>query len=106
MQAPLALLFAAVIATGAAGCAGQIPPPMDADALRAQARWPGTTVAELTQGRALYIDHCSGCHSLYRPASQRANDWAAIVNEMADRAKLDADRSHAVVRYLTVLAIH
>jgi mono/diheme cytochrome c family protein len=104
MRAPLALLFAAAVAAGAAGCAGQIPPPMDADALRAQERWPGTTVAELTQGRSLYIDHCSGCHSLYRPASQPAREWAAIVTEMADRAKLDTDRSHAVIRYLTAMA--
>jgi mono/diheme cytochrome c family protein len=84
------------------GCAGQIPPPTDADALRASARYPGTTVADLAHGRELYIEHCSHCHSLHRPTEQPASAWPKIVREMTKRAKLDGASTEELIRYLVV----
>src|SRR2546430_954560 len=65
LLAPLAL--SSLFAGGLAGCASQLPPPNDADALRASAQWPGTTVAALARGRTAYADHCSACHAPYPP---------------------------------------
>jgi mono/diheme cytochrome c family protein len=88
----------------ALGCAGQIPPPTEADALRASARYPGTTLADLTHGRELYIEHCSHCHSLHRPTEQPPSAWPKIVREMTKRAKLDEASAGELIRYLVVVS--
>lgn len=92
------------LAGGAAGCAGQIPEPELADAERVSGRWPETSVAGLVEGRRLYIDRCSGCHTLYRPAAYRPEQWAAMVEEMTERARLDRGQVDAIVRYLVAAA--
>jgi mono/diheme cytochrome c family protein len=84
------------------GCAARIPPPTDADVLRASARFPGTTLESLARGRNLYFDHCSSCHSLQRPTSQPAAAWPKFVREMTERAKLDEPQAEALIRYLVV----
>jgi mono/diheme cytochrome c family protein len=83
-----------------AGCAGQLPPPTDADALRASARYPGTTVADLARGRQMYVEHCSGCHALVRPDRKGPDEWPKLVAEMTDRAKLSDDIAQEILRYL------
>jgi mono/diheme cytochrome c family protein len=88
----------------AGGCASRLPPPTDADALRASARWPGTTLANLVRGRALYIDHCSGCHVLHLPTERPPAAWPGIVTEMEKRSRLDPEKSTALVRYLVIAA--
>ncbi len=86
------------------GCAGQLPPPTEADAIRASMRWPGTTVEALAHGRSLYVDHCSGCHRLYRPDRYAPERWPAFVREMSERSKLAEAEAEPVIRYLIVAA--
>jgi mono/diheme cytochrome c family protein len=83
-----------------AACAAQLAPPTAEDAARAQLRWPGTTIDELARGRALYVEHCSGCHRIYRPDAYPADRWPKLVGDMAERSKLDAAQADQVVRYL------
>jgi mono/diheme cytochrome c family protein len=85
-----------------AGCAGQIPPPTEADALRASARFPGTTVADLAHGRTLYIQHCSGCHALFRPQDKPPEVWPKILKEMTPRSRLTEAKIAEISRYLIV----
>jgi hypothetical protein len=92
------------LAVALAGCAGQLPLPVAADAARASVRWPGTTVANLQRGRELYVNRCSGCHALYRPQTFPADKWRGIVVEMTDRSKLAPDDAETVIRYLTAAA--
>jgi len=92
--------LAAVALLLLAGCAGQLPPPTDADALRASARYPGTTVAALAHGRQMYIERCSGCHALVRPHQKGPDEWPKLVAEMTDRAKLSDDVAQEILRYL------
>jgi mono/diheme cytochrome c family protein len=87
-----------------AGCAGQLPPPTEADAIRGSARYPGTTVSDLARGRQLYIEHCSGCHALVRPAAKKPDDWPKLVSEMTVRAKLSDSTAQEILRYLVVAA--
>jgi hypothetical protein len=98
----LLALSSLLLATG--GCASRLPPPTEADALRASVRWPGTTVATLARGRSLYIDHCSSCHALHRPTELPPSAWPRIVQEMEQRSKLDADTAATLIRYLVVAA--
>jgi mono/diheme cytochrome c family protein len=85
------------------GCAGQLPSPTTADANRAAQSWPGTTLADLHKGRELYIDRCSGCHSLYVPSTLPASAWPGKVHEMTGRAQLKPAEAEAVIRYLVAL---
>jgi hypothetical protein len=86
----------------AVGCAGQLPPPTEADALRASARYPGTTVTDLAHGRRMYVERCSGCHALVRPHTKGPDEWPKFVAEMTERAKLDPGAAQEIVRYLVV----
>jgi hypothetical protein len=94
----------APIALGAllAGCAGQLPPPTEADALRAATQFPGTTVGDLSRGRKLYVERCSACHALVRPEQKSPQEWPKLVQEMDERAKLGAQVSAEITRYLVV----
>jgi cytochrome c5 len=96
--APLA--FAAALAAAVAACAGQLPAPTQANAARAAERYPGATLADLQRGRGLYVDHCSGCHSLYAPSEHTAHDWPKLLGEMAKRAKLSDPDTTLVLEYL------
>jgi mono/diheme cytochrome c family protein len=98
----LTLLLA--LCAAASGCAGQLHVPVEADAARASQRWPGTTLADLQRGRGLYVNHCSSCHTLYRPEQYPADKWRGLVGEMTERAKLSADQVETIVRYLEASA--
>jgi hypothetical protein len=94
--------LAALLLAAAASCGGSaVPRPTDAHLARARARWPDTTQASLERGRELYVARCSGCHPLHPPATQPAARWAALVDEMAPRARLSAAERDLVLRYLT-----
>lgn len=95
----LGCLLAAVV-----GCGGSIPQPTDQHTAVARSRWPDTTRQSLVQGRALYIDHCGGCHPLYEPGRFTAAEWSSITAEMAPRAKLAPGETDLVRRYLVVLS--
>jgi mono/diheme cytochrome c family protein len=101
-KAILALGFGALALAG--GCAGRLRAPTPADALLADTRWPGTTVADLQQGQRKYAEHCMGCHELYRPEAYPASRWEGFVQEMVGKAKLQPDDVRDIVRYLTVTA--
>ena len=94
-------LVAALLALGAggAGCAA-LAHPTPEDAAWAAAHHPGTTLAELQAGRALYVSHCAGCHDLHRPEEFPPERWQALVAEMAAEAKLGPVEREQVVTFL------
>ncbi len=95
----------ALAAAAVAACATtQAPRPGPADAARAAERWPGTTVAELDDGRTLYLGHCGSCHLPPSPRDVPADDWPRHVAEMAERSGLDATAQERVERYLVTMA--
>jgi cytochrome c5 len=68
-----------------------------AEARWASERWPGTTVAELSKGRDVFVSRCSACHALPRPDVKSPDEWSSVLDEMASRAKLSsADRELAL----------
>jgi len=94
--------LAAAVLFAAFGCGGSaVPHPTDAHLARARARWPNTTRASLERGRTIYVARCSGCHPLHSPATHPASQWAAVVDEMAPRARLSPAERDLVLRYLT-----
>jgi cytochrome c5 len=87
----------------AIACGGGLPHANQADAAFAAQRWPGTTLEALNQGRSLYVRRCGTCHSLYDPAERDEAAWRESVQEMRERAHLDAGRDELILRYLVAV---
>lgn len=93
--------LAAVLGLALIGCGRPwLPVATPADATRAQARWPDTSVDELNRGRTLVLRRCSGCHQPPSPNQRTAAAWPAEVAAMAERAGLKADEHPALTHYL------
>jgi len=95
----LALGFATAVALAAA-CSAALDHPTPQDAEWAQRDWPGTTVKDLAQGRALYVDKCSSCHNLHLPSEYSPEEWKGYVAYMVTEAKLTPEEHETIARYL------
>ena len=99
--------WASLLSFSLAACGGSpIPKPTAADASRGAAHFPGVTLAELEQGRGLYVSRCGSCHTLKRPGELAPQQWEHEVTEMREKngVKLSDAEAQAIVRYLTVSA--
>ena len=94
------LILPALALLAAAACAGSLPEVTPAAEAAYAVRWPAADRAQLRTGRALFIQRCSGCHTLPNPARHDAMGWEKVVAEMSGKARLDADGREAVLRYL------
>ncbi len=101
-----ALLSTALLAAGllAWSCAAALRHPTSQDAAAASVRRPGTSLQDLERGRRLYVRRCAGCHTLVLPQAYGADDWPALVDAMAERARLDPGQKADVTRFLATLA--
>jgi hypothetical protein len=89
----------ALLLTAAAGCAMAVVPMPDA----MMAGNDDARLGDLKQGRDLYINKCSGCHSLFSVDQFDDAKWVSEVNEMIrlKKIRLDpADRDNLLL-YLT-----
>lgn len=89
--AAAALIFSA--------CGGSIIPEVSPE-LVAAAQARGIDPALLAEGRAHYVRDCSGCHALHAPARKSPAGWRKSLDEMAEKAKLDARRRELIENYL------
>ena len=79
-----AIVLAIVVAPLVTACAGPwMPVATDADAARAQARWPDTSAAALNQGRTLIMRRCANCHQPPSPGEHTAGALAAFDQAVA-----------------------
>lgn len=81
-----------------AGCAVYVPEP---NALMAGG--DETKLPDLRTGRRLYIDKCSGCHSLLPVDRYDAARWESEVDEMfrLKKVRMSAEDRATLLRYLT-----
>lgn len=93
MRGPLLLLVVGACA------AAEVPQPTVLDANRT-----GIALEQLQQGRALYLDKCTRCHTAVGPKTIRGAEWPAHVAEMSERAKLTQADHDLIVRYLVTVA--
>jgi hypothetical protein len=82
------------------GCAAALPIITEEESHHAQSRWPAVSVRSLNKGRELYIDHCSGCHSLHLPHEYTESEWKKSIDEMGIKAKLVDSEKLLVYQYL------
>jgi mono/diheme cytochrome c family protein len=94
-------LLICVIGIGLASCSKTgtdtsnlyIPTPADVTAT--------STLDELTQGRALYIDNCEKCHGLYAPESFSSSRWKSVMASMAPKTRMSSTEANLVTKYVS-----
>jgi hypothetical protein len=59
------------------------------------------TLADLQQGRTLYINNCGTCHSLYSPDSYNSTQWKSIMSNMGPKTSLSASDILLVTKYVS-----
>lgn len=64
----------------------------------AQAKVPGITIKELTDGKKLYIERCSNCHALKNPADYTSQQWESILVRMTMRAHIYDEAQKLLIR--------
>ncbi|MBA2543982.1 MAG: hypothetical protein H0V17_30345 [Deltaproteobacteria bacterium] len=92
------MLFAVV-----AACSHPPPHATAVDAQRAN-----VALDELTRGRTLLIEKCSGdggCHRTPLPQDARATEWPEHVADMAERSKITAHQKELIEQYLVVMSV-
>lgn len=58
------------------------------------------TLADLQQGRSIYVSKCNSCHGLYSPDSYSVNQWKQILSSMAPKAGLSSSENQLVTKYV------
>ena len=58
------------------------------------------TLAQLQQGRTLFVNNCGRCHGLPSPDSYSASNWNIILANMVPRAGLSTSDAALVSKYV------
>jgi len=58
------------------------------------------TLAQLQQGRTIFVNSCGNCHGLPSPDSYSASNWNIILSNMAPRAGLSSADAALVSKYV------
>ena len=85
-------------------CSGQLPEPTTQHLDRAQAKWPGISVADLQEGRRLTVQNCASCHPVPRPSDHPSDHWPEIMDRMTPLVKMTPDESNKIEQYLVLMA--
>lgn len=59
------------------------------------------TLADLQQGRTLYINNCNSCHGLYSPDDYTSTQWKSIIGNMGPRTGMSSSEISLVTKYVT-----
>jgi hypothetical protein len=59
------------------------------------------TLADLQQGRTLYINNCNACHSLYSPDSYTSLQWKSVMSSMGPKTSMTTSQILLVTKYVT-----
>lgn len=104
MKLPVMIRGAALAATALviSGCASlqSVAPPVTAAVVGASG---GASVATLEEGRRIFAGACTSCHAADPVSKYSATEWHAIVDDMAERTKLDGNRRAALLAYITAV---
>jgi hypothetical protein len=92
-------------------CSAKLLRPTQSDADRGAAKFPGLTVTELNEGRAMFKHKCTQCHPAKNPSSREEDEWRKIVPQMAAKAMKkknkkkisDADQE-IILKYLITMS--
>ena len=81
-------------------CANFAGPPEVSPALISNARSDQVDIAQLQDGRRLFLSRCLECHTLPPVAKYSRNEWPHLVSRMAGRANLSPGEQAVITAYL------
>lgn len=105
------LSFIAAVAITVAACSPKVlTTPSQADVNRVSSIYPDYTLAQLNEGKALYLAKCSMCHAVKKPTARTAEQWQKIVPNMTKKANkneqnIDAKTEAEILKYLTTMCV-
>ncbi|MGE5680958.1 MAG: c-type cytochrome [Bacillota bacterium] len=85
-------------------CSGSLPEPTSEQIQWASNKWPGISTRELTEGRNIYIDKCSGCHGLKAPSDYTIEEWKPLLEKMKNKAKLNDAENEKVWYFIASMS--
>jgi nitrate/TMAO reductase-like tetraheme cytochrome c subunit len=88
------LLLAFLLAVGVYGHS-ILYKPTEEDAKRMN-----TTLKQLTDGRALYVNKCASCHNLHLPNTHTKAQWEKSLSKMQKNAKITDQEKDIILQYL------
>ncbi len=87
-------IYIIALAIGIASCtASKLTVPTQADADGAQMSFPGATLADISNGKGLYEQHCQSCHGLKTVTDYSVQAWHDIVPRMVVQCNRKASGS-------------
>jgi hypothetical protein len=81
------------------GCSTTAPPEVTPQLAQAYSK-RGVSLAQLQQGRTLFVSRCIECHTLPAVDAHTAKEWPGLIKEMSDRANLKPAEQNAVLTYI------
>ena len=62
---------------------------------------PSASLSDLQQGRRLYVQKCSGCHTLYLPEKYTPGEWQKSLVDMKSKVSISDAEMHLMHTYLS-----
>lgn len=93
-------------------CAVKLVPPTQTDVDRMQSKYPGYTLEELNQGKAMFEKHCADCHRLKNPTKFSEEKWQNIVPKMVKKVNkkhpnaIDEANRDLILKYVITMNGH
>jgi cytochrome c553 len=92
-------------------CSAKLALLTQADADRGSAKFSGSTLASLNEGKAHYEQYCGSCHGLKRPTSESEGEWNKIVPDMVKKANkkagsevVDTKKQELILHYVVTMS--
>jgi len=86
------IIYTALLVAG--GCTATLYQPTENDAQG------GVSLADLQQGRSLYVKNCGSCHMLHLPQEFAEDIWRRQIEEMQERAGISNSEKDKILLYL------
>ena len=92
-------------------CSTQLLTLTQSDADRGAAKFEGTTIASLNEGKAIFEANCDMCHRLKSPSSRSEEKWNLIVPQMVKKVnrkigseEINPKKQELLRRYLVTMS--
>lgn len=92
----------------AVACSKKLTP--EAGVQKMTGKYPGYTLAQFQEGKALYEGNCGKCHNLKKPSELDETGWSKMVppmvgkvNKKAGATAIDEGKQELILRYLVTM---
>lgn len=92
------ILFAGCLLIGCESTS-HAPPPVTSQMAKVGTK-QHVDLAELRDGRRLFVSRCIECHTLPAVTSHTASEWPRLIDEMAGRANLKPAERNVLLAYI------